>query len=752
MDWQKRKSQELSPELVEEYQLSPMVAKLFSLRGIDTAEKIDFWFNGTEEDLEDPYLMHDMDKAVNRINKAIDNFEKITVYGDYDADGITATTIMVEMLSIMGADVHYFIPDRFKDGYGPNMNCYKKIVSDGTKLIITVDNGITGVSEVEYAKNHGVDTIITDHHTFQEQVPDAYAVVHCNYPGQSYPFDDYCGAGVAYTIARAVMQDTAPEFLELAMIGTIGDMVKVSGEGHIIVKRGLKWLNQTSRLGLQALIKNAGLNLGSITESDIGFYIAPRLNACGRLDSANLAVQLLLCDDPEEAQKLADKIENLNTQRKELTEHVYQDAIKQIKELGYSRVSTLVLYNPEWHEGVLGLVANKIVEKTRKPAILLTKNDQGMIKGSGRSIEGFNIFNALEPFKGDILTQFGGHDFACGLSLEEKNIDKLREKFEESFIAPDNFGTHEYDFEINPRQVNLDVINEINLVGPFGTDNPEPVFIVKNPQIDNLKTMGQKQNHIRFTVNGLQIVGFGMADLTSSLLPFVKAIYIKLSVNEWNGNKNIQGLLQDISFGAPKLAVPSKVIDLRNESKILYFADEYLLFDNKNISLAQNQYGIKPEQIKLVSDYQDSDKIVTLLDAPKTRWQLDDALNRHYGQLYLRFQLDQLPVTNIPSRDAFGKVLKYVYKHPGLKPNDYRVVAPYLGLDSDTVYFILRVFFELKFVTIDDVGLMPNRNTQKRALQESKYYSAIKSELNFIHQLRTMPTKQLVDYANHLLH
>lgn len=332
MKWQQRKANKLDPDLIEKYQLSPIMAKLFSLRGIDTDEKLNFWFNASEENLADPLLMHDMEKAVDRINKAIDSGEKITVYGDYDADGITATAIMTETLSILGADVHYFIPDRFKDGYGPNIDRYKEIVADGTQLIITVDNGVTGIEEVKYAQDNGVDTIVTDHHTFQNEKPDAYAIVHCNYPGQKYPFDDYCGAGVAYTICRELMNDTMPELLDLAMIGTIGDMVKVNGEGHIVVKRGIEVLNQTDRPGLRALINNAGLNLGTIDEQDVGFNIAPRLNAVGRLGNANLAVQLLLADDDIEAQKIANKIEELNNRRKELTVEVFQDCLKQFKE------------------------------------------------------------------------------------------------------------------------------------------------------------------------------------------------------------------------------------------------------------------------------------------------------------------------------------------------------------------------------------------------------------------------------------
>lgn len=497
MKWIQRKDSELDKDLIEEYQLSPITAKLFSLRGINNKQKLDFWFNATEENLADPFLMHDMDKAVARINQAIDNGEKITIYGDYDADGITATTIMVETLSILGADVHYFIPDRFQDGYGPNLARYQEIVQDGTKLIITVDNGVTGVEEVKYAEDHGVDVLLTDHHTFQEDVPKPYALVHCNYPGQKYPFDDYCGAGVAYTICRALMQDTMPELLDLAMIGTIGDMVKVSGEGHIIVRRGLEVLNQTDRPGLRCLIKNAGLTLGDLNETDVGFNIAPRLNATGRLASANLAVELLLSDDETQAQELADKIEKLNDQRKELTTEVFNKCLAQINSHSWQKKNTLVIYDPSFHEGVLGLVANKIVEKTHQPAIVLTKNEAGEIKGSGRSSAGFNLFDALNPLKDELFTKFGGHDFACGLSLTEDKIKLLRKDFEKSFTSTSQ-EEKAYDFELPFDGLSPEVMNDINLAGPFGTDNPQPIFSITDPKITHFFKMGKDKNHVKF--------------------------------------------------------------------------------------------------------------------------------------------------------------------------------------------------------------------------------------------------------------
>ncbi|RVU71561.1 MULTISPECIES: single-stranded-DNA-specific exonuclease RecJ [Lactobacillus] len=755
MKWKEKTAEELDPTLIEKYQLSPLAAKLFSLRGINTDEKLEFWFNATEEDLADPSLMHDMDKAVEQINQAIDNGEKITIYGDYDADGITATTIMTETLSILGADVHYFIPDRFEDGYGPNLKRYQDIVADGTKLIITVDNGVTGVEEVKYAQEHGVDVILTDHHTFQEEVPKPVALVHCNYPGQKYPFDDYCGAGVAYTICRCLMQDTMPELLDLAMIGTIGDMVKVTGEGHIIVKRGLEVLNQTDRPGLRALIKNAGLTLGQIDETDVGFNIAPRLNAVGRLANANLAVELLLSDDDVAAQKIADQIEDLNEKRKELTTEVYEKCLQQIKENSWRRANTLVIYDPSFHEGVLGLVANKVVEATHKPTIVLTKNKAGEIKGSGRSISGFNLFNALNPLKDELFTKFGGHDFACGLSMTEDKINLLRKTFEDNFQVDGELETKDFDMELPMQNLSAETMTEIKQVGPFGTGDPQPIFSITEPQITHFFKMGKTKNHVKFTANknggSLSIVGFNKGFLNNQLLPFVNQLFVTLSLNIFRNKVTLQGIMDGIDFAAPKLAVPTSIIDLRSEDYVMGFADRYLLFDKNNLSYVQNSYGIDPKKISLVEDYQASDETAVLLDVPKNQMQLDQALANNYQQLYLRFLLDNLPVESIPAKSYFAKVLKYIYAHPTLKPEDYRTVAPYLGLDYDSVLFILRVFFELDFVTLDQGKLMGVKDPENKPLTASKYLMATNSQIKFVRQLRNMPSQQLITYVNNLM-
>ncbi|MCH3990243.1 MAG: single-stranded-DNA-specific exonuclease RecJ [Lactobacillus sp.] len=743
--WRQRTANPLSQDIQDQFQLSPFAAKLFALRGKTTAEEINWWLNATENDLADPSLMHDMDQAVARIEQAIDHGEKITIYGDYDADGMTATAILMETLGILGADVHFFIPNRFRDGYGPNMACYQQLVANGTKLIITVDNGVTGAEEVAYAKKHGVDTIVTDHHTFQAVKPDCAALLHCNYPGQAYPFDDYCGAGVAYTLARALMQDPMPELLDLALIGTIGDMVKVSGEGHIIVKQGLKRLNQTERLGLRALIKQAGLTPGQINETDVGFAIAPRLNAVGRLGDARLAVELLLTDNEEQAADLAKQVEDLNNQRKELTDQVYQSALQQVQANNWGTKHTLTLYDPNWHEGVLGLVANKICRELGKPVVLLTRGKSGELKGSGRALAGFNLFDALHPLKEKLLTHFGGHDYACGLSLAPDNLADLRTAFEASYHRP-QVPTEDYDFQLDASQVNNATLADLALVGPFGTDNPQPVFQLQWPQVTSSQLMGAGHDHLRLTCQGLQIIGFGYGYL-QKLLPLVKHLYIHLENNYWRGQNRVQAQICGVEYGVPAAWQNRSIIDLRFDNHQLDLADRYLFFDEANIVKAESLWQLDPDKVDLVANYQTSGERVSLVDAPHNRDELDQALQQDYDLLYLRFSLDNLPVKTLPQQAEFAQVWHYVVQHPGLKLSDYRQVGPYLGLSAESIFFILRVFFQLGLLDFTGKQVTAKTGQKVSSLTASSYYSATQSQLNFVTQLRTMPTAQLMAYA-----
>ncbi len=468
-----------------------------------------------------------------------------------------------------------------------------------------------------------------------------------------------------------------------------------------------------------------------------------------------MAVELLLSDDDIEAQKIADRIEELNDERKELTSEVYEKCMRQIKENSWQKANTLVIYDPEFHEGVLGLVANKVVEKTHKPTIVLTKNAAGEIKGSGRSISGFNLFDALSPLKDQLLTKFGGHDFACGLSLEENKINELRNTFEKDFHVEGSLESKDYDMELQLNKLNPQTMAEINQVGPFGTGDPLPIFSISNGNITHFFKMGKEKNHVKFTVNkdggSLPVVGFNKEFLNNNLLPFITKIFVQLSVNNFRNKTTLQGIMEGLDFAAPKLAVPTPVIDLRAENYVMGFADRYLLFDPKNMAYAKNSLGIDEDKLSLVSDYQESGETAVLLDVPHNQIELDQALENNYQQLYLRFLIDQLPVESLPNKNYFSNVLKYIYKHPTLTPDDYRTVAPYLGLDYDSVLFILRVFFELGFIKLDNGKLVGEKNPKKQPLSASKYLMATKSQIDFVSQLRHMSSQKLLTYVNNLM-
>ncbi|MDO4912304.1 MAG: single-stranded-DNA-specific exonuclease RecJ [Lactobacillus sp.] len=741
MNWKLRNYTPLPNDLINEFQLSPLSAKLFSLRGIDTEEKLNFWLNTTLDDLADPSLMHDLDKAVDRINQAIDNGEKITVYGDYDADGITATTIMVEALSVIGAEVDFYIPDRFSDGYGPNMAAYQKLVADGTKLIITVDNGITGVEEIKYAKEHGVDTILTDHHTIQETMPEAYAIVHCNYPGQDYPFDDYCGAGVAYTICRKLMEDSVPELAELAMIGTIGDMVKVTGEGHILVKEGLAYLNQTDRPGLLALIEKAKLNLGSITETDIGFDIAPRLNATGRLANASLAVKLLLETDYEKAQALAQEIENLNNKRKDLTKTTFSESKKQVKHDS----KTIVVYDPNIHEGILGLVANKLVKEYHKPTLVLTSDDQGLLKGSGRSPENINLFDTLSSFKDEVFEKFGGHDFACGFSLTSDKLPLLKKAFEDNLVYIEkNNDENFYDLELTA-DFKIESLQEIAQAGPFGTDNDKPLFSLTNPQFDSFMKIGKDRNHAKMTVFGIDVMAFNHPELNQELLPFIHHMIVTLGTNTYKNQLQLQAIVTDLDYMTPAALNNEPIIDLRQSQSIMGFADQFVVFNEANLEVAKTQLALPNKKIKLIDEVEEGNK-VTILDTPKNLAELSLLKQLDYSQIFIRFMLDQLPISAIPNKATFSKLLKYIMLHPNLTLSDYEIASDYLNITANEMRFVLRVFYELGFVTYQDSKIMPVESPEKRELKSSKYLQSVAKQIKFTNTLKSMPLAQLKNY------
>lgn len=424
--WVVRKpDQHLVQMLANELKITPLTASLLVNRGLDTVDAARYFLFG-KDDFHDPFLLKGMDLAVNRIRQAIEHHERILIYGDYDADGISSTSLLMLTLLDFGAMVDFYIPNRFTEGYGPNEQAFRQAKENGFSLIITVDTGIAAVHEAAVAKELGLDLIITDHHEPGPVLPTALAIIHPKLPDSTYPFRELAGVGVAFKLAHALYGKTPEHLLEIAVIGTVADLVSLKGENRLIVKKGLEQLRSTKNIGLKAIFKSAGIDPLTINEETIGFTLGPRINAVGRLKDADLAVRLLLTDDPEEAEIFATEIEVLNKTRQEIVNTITAEAIEEV-ETHYSgpENKVLVIGREGWNAGVIGIVASRLVEKFYRPVIVLSfDRDKGLAKGSARSIQGFDLFHNLSTCR-DILPHFGGHPMAAGMTLKLDDVDEL---------------------------------------------------------------------------------------------------------------------------------------------------------------------------------------------------------------------------------------------------------------------------------------------------------------------------------------
>ena len=485
---------------LESYSISKNVAKILNARNITDMTSVKKYFSDEYEEGYDPFLMHDMQKAVDRINEAIENEEKILVYGDYDADGITSTVLLVETLISMGANVSSYIPNRFEEGYGPNKKAFTKIIDSGITLIITVDNGIAGVEEVDLANELGCDVIVTDHHKIQDTMPNAYAIIHPEHPDGNYPFKKLAGVGVAFKLAHALLEIFPDFLLDLVAIGTIADMVSITDENRIFVKQGLELINEDPRIGLKMLLELSGIDT-KIDEQTVGFYIAPKLNSIGRMDSAKLGLTFLMAEEPVTARALAEQIEQYNIQRKQVTEDIVKDVISKI-ENSEKKQKNVIMVSGEYHEGVLGIVASNIVEKYQKPVFIMNEKE-GVLKGSARSIFDFNIYVAMNKIS-DLFLAFGGHTLAAGFSFEKSNFEKIEEfldnEFEEFKQNNDLKANKNIDIVTSLEDISYQFLNSLDALKPYGMDFEKPTILIENAMVLNKAYFGSEKQYLRLTI------------------------------------------------------------------------------------------------------------------------------------------------------------------------------------------------------------------------------------------------------------
>lgn len=565
---------EIVPRLQEELNdLPAALARALALRGVTTVDQARHFFRADRNDLHDPDGIQDMNAAADRVVQAINQNEHVLVYGDYDVDGTTATALLVDFLRRHGAETSFFIPDRYEDGYGLCRRGLHDARQCGASLVVAVDCGITAHEEAAYAQEQGLDLIICDHHTPNDTLPKALAVLDPKRPDDDYPFAELSGCGLAFKLVQATLDrlDEDPEavfeYLDLLAVSTASDIVPLHGENRILLSEGLQALQQTGRPGLRALADAANLDLSSVNSTGtIVFTLGPRLNAAGRMEHASTAVDLLLAEDASTAEPLAAQLERLNRERRSIDDAVEEAAVKRAERQITARTPhALVLYDPDWHLGVIGIVASSLVERFHKPTILLTHNGEE-VKGSARSISGINIYDALSDCA-DVLSQFGGHDHAAGLSLHPDQIETFRDRFNAAVgerVTP----------ELLTPSIKVDAPIDLTAIGsvddrfwavlkqfgPFGPANAKPVFHAQNLVVTgNPRTVGSDGSHLKFEVrqadegsrHSFDVIGFGMGEKLSVLQKSQKQstpleLLFSVEENTWNGRTSLQLKARDL--------------------------------------------------------------------------------------------------------------------------------------------------------------------------------------------------------------
>lgn len=551
----------------KKFGIDPVIARLIRNRDIQDMEKIRSYLYGTLDEIPDPWKMKDIDKAVEILKEKINWKKRIRIIGDYDIDGVTATCILLKGLRRLGANVDTYIPDRVKDGYGMHEQLIDKALEDKIDTILTCDNGIAAAAEIAYAKKEGLTVIVTDHHDipFRDEetgriwiIPEADAVVNPKQNDCQYPNKNICGAVVAWKLIWALYEsfginkDEVWDFLELAAIATVGDVMDLQGENRIIVKEGLKKLPSTSYEGLKALIRVNNLEGAEITAYHVGFVIGPCINASGRLDTAARSLKLLLADNLEDAMKLADDLYALNQSRKAMTEQGKEQAIAAIKENGLDDDRVLVIYLPDCHESLAGIIAGRIREMYNKPVFILTRGSEG-VKGSGRSIEEYSMYEELVRCR-DLLTQFGGHPMAAGLSMEENNVKRFRERLNENCTLTDQdlMPKIMIDVPMPISYLSRKLTEQLKILEPFGKGNTKPLFAQKNLRTAGLRILGRNHNVAKFLLvdeNGIKMdaVYFGEAEEFARFVQVHDTVSVTYypEINVYQGRENLQVVIKN---------------------------------------------------------------------------------------------------------------------------------------------------------------------------------------------------------------
>jgi len=719
----------VSTETAHLANVSMITLHLLAQRGITTKEEIERFLAPNLSDLHHPKHLFAIEQAAKRIFQAIRRQEKILVYGDYDADGVCATALLLKTLRELGGICEFYIPNRFTEGYGLNESVFQEASQHGYRVIITVDTGIANLHEANVAKELGIDLIVTDHHEPQEEWPNAYAIIHpkCS---PNYPFKELAGVGVAFKFAEYLLGYFPEHLLDLVALGTIADLVPLLDENRILAYYGLKALTYTQNKGIKALKRKCQID-GFVTEDDVAFLMAPRINAVGRLQSATLAVELLMAENDDEAENIAQSIHSLNTKRQEIVREIFKEATSMIENEDDQKV--IVVAKEGWNEGVLGIVASRLVNHYHKPAIVLTiKRDRNEAKGSARSIPAFNLFENGMKIK-ELFTNFGGHSQAAGMTLPLENLSMMKHKFNELIHKQLN----EEDFKqkvminqkVNIADLDENLVREIYQLAPFGVGNPKPKFLLEAiPQ--EIKQIGQTKKHLKLqfqaTDQRIEGIGFNMGHLHPFMTPNTSlSIVGPLQMNEWNGFKTVQMVIEDVKIKERQL------FDHRgrknvNISQYMHAYDKHLIVCHEPIDLRLK--GLPPvKQIAYNDPIQHLEKVdrLFILDLPQKLEQLEKIVYMTKPMsIHACYSIDQSTyLSAFPTREDFKWLYALIAKYRKINLRKYlTAIQRAKNWSKDTIIFIIKVFVELEFIFKDEEMIYFNSNPIKKDLQDSIVY------------------------------
>ncbi|MBS4459182.1 single-stranded-DNA-specific exonuclease RecJ [Lactococcus petauri] len=712
-------------KLSKKYKLDTLAAQILWQRGIRAEEEIQAYLNPDLQRLHDPFLLHDMEKAVQRILTAIENGQNILIYGDYDADGMTASSVMKSALDELGAEVQVYLPNRFTDGYGPNLDVYKYFIqNEDIDLIITVDNGVAGHEAIAYAQSQNVDVILTDHHSMPEVMPEAFAIVHPEHPESNYPFKYLAGVGVAFKIATALLDYIPSDMLDLVAIGTIADMVSLTDENRILVSHGLKVLANTERAGLMELMRLSGTDFEKVNEETIGFQIAPRLNALGRLDDPNPVIELLTGWDEEVAAEIAQMIDEKNSERKVIVENIFNQALTMITD-----EPVQILYHKDWHKGVLGIVAGRLLEQFHKPIIMLAE-EEGILRGSARSIENFNIFEALNEHR-ELFMAFGGHKQAAGMTFALENVEAIKQVMlnfiQENDIDMSGKSSLEVQGSLQFDEISLETIRSLEKLSPYGMDNPKPHFLLTDYQVEQARSMGKDNSHLKLKLvqNGqaLDAVYFGHGAESLEFEQSDTELVGTLSSNTWNGTTTVQLMVADARVNGVEL------LDIRS----------------RQVELPKNTIRFVHNEVKNGT----IEEVLIIEEAPTDKEALSALAELIHEQefelIYFKNTIKKnYYLTGAGTREQFARFYKAIYQYPEFDIRfKLKNLANYLKIPDILLIKMIQIFEELNFVTIDNGMMSVNKAAEKRDISESNIYQELQEIVAFQELFALSPVKEI---------